>query len=143
MNDSVNAPKWFSVIAIIALVWNILGLLAFAMQMMMTPQMMAELPEAQQELYRTQPGWLNPAFAGSVIAGTLGALGLVLKKGWALPLLVISFVCLLAQQYYMHFMSNMFEVMGSGAMVLPMLVLAIAAFLIWQALHGRSRHWLT
>lgn len=143
MNETLKAPKWFMIVAIVALAWNLIGLAAFVAEMMMTPEAMAALPEAQQELYRTQPGWLPIVFAGSVIAGTLGALALVLRKGWALPMFVVSFVCLLAQQYYMWVMSNMVEVMGTGAMILPLMVLAIAAFLIWVSGFARGKRWLS
>ncbi|MFK8031655.1 MAG: hypothetical protein AB8G18_15570 [Gammaproteobacteria bacterium] len=142
MNETV-IPKWFKVIAVIALVWNAIGVMAFVMQMLMTSEMMAELPKAQQDLYATQPSWLELVFGGSVFAGLLGSLGLVLKKTWALPLLIISLVCLLAQNYYMYFMSNMVEVMGAGAMVMPTIVLLIAVFLVWLAWSGRGKGWLT
>lgn len=143
MNETTSVPAWFKVIAIIALLWNAIGVMAFVMQMMMTPEMMAAMPEAEQELYRTQPGWLTFVFGGSVFAGLLGSLGLVLRKAWALPLLIISLACLLAQNYYMHFMSNMFEVMGSAAMILPCMVLLIAIFLAWLAWDGRNKGRLT
>ena len=42
---SVNTPKnWFKPVVWAALVWNLLGVIAFAMHMMMTPEMIGKLP---------------------------------------------------------------------------------------------------
>ena len=43
-------PSWFKIVAVVALVWNLLGVMAFVGQMMMTPEMVAELPQAEQDL---------------------------------------------------------------------------------------------
>ena len=61
-------PRWFSVVAWVALVWNLLGVMAFAAQMMMTPEMLAALPEAERNLYENVPMWATIAFACAVLS---------------------------------------------------------------------------
>ena len=76
-------PMWFLIISIIALVWNALGVFAYLGQSLMTDEMLAQLPEADQQMYANLPSWYIGAFAVAVFAGTIGSLGLVIKKKWA------------------------------------------------------------
>ena len=43
-------PKWFTPIAWLLFVWNLLGLMAFVMQVTMSPEQLAALPEAERVL---------------------------------------------------------------------------------------------
>ncbi|MEM7083560.1 MAG: hypothetical protein AAF465_12580 [Pseudomonadota bacterium] len=137
------APTSYKVIAIVALIWNILGLLAFVAHLLITPDIIAAMPEARQALYLNAPGWLNVAFGSAVIGGTLGALGLVLKKSWSIPLLIVSLIGVLAQHYHSFFMSNTFDVLGQSAMVMPIVVIAICVFLVWFALNAKKKGYLS
>ncbi|MDH4013213.1 MAG: hypothetical protein OEU33_04170, partial [Chromatiales bacterium] len=53
-----NQPtRWFWILAIAALVWNLLGVMAYVMQVSMTEEALALLPEDQRVLYETVPAW--------------------------------------------------------------------------------------
>ena len=143
MNDTSAVPKWFWSVAVIALLWNLMGLAAFIMQVTMTDEVLAQLPVAEQELYANLPSWVNIAFGVAVMAGTVAAIGLILRKTWAFPMFVISLLGIIAQQSYMYFMSNVIEVMGAGSMVLPMLVLLLAIFFAWFSHSSSQKAWLT
>ena len=75
-----NTPNWFWILGGIAVVWNLMGLMAFAAQMMMTEESLAALPEEQQEIYKNLPAWINIFFAFAVIGGTAGSLLLLMKN---------------------------------------------------------------
>ena len=146
MNDEVQQteiPKWFLIVSIIALLWNLMGLSAFVMMMLTTEAQMAESLPEKQELYKNTPIWVSIAFALAVIAGTLGSVGLVMRKKWAMPVLILSLLGVIAQQTYMFFLSNTFEVEGSAAMALPILVLIIAIALVWFSKMSIGKNWLT
>lgn len=139
--EIVAIPKWFKVAAILAFVWNLLGVMAFVGQMMMTPEMIAELPQAEQDLYATTPIWATVAFAFAVFAGTLGSLALVLKKNMCYPLFVVSFVGVVVQMFHSFFISNSFDVYGPGGMIMPIMVIVIAFFLVRFAAKGINNKW--
>ena len=63
LTEKKPVPRWFIVTAALAVVWNLLGVAAFVMQISMTPEMIAELPEAQQALLESMPQWVLIAFA--------------------------------------------------------------------------------
>ena len=139
--ESIAIPSWFKIVAIIAFVWNLLGVLAFVGQMFMTPAMLAELPVAEQELYANTPMWATAAFAVAVFAGALGSLLLLMKKGLAIPVLTFSFVGVLVQMFHSFVMSKSFEVYGPGAAVMPMMVIIIAIYLVWLANKAQKNGW--
>ena len=85
----------FWIIAVLALIWNIMGVMAYLAQAFMTDDMKALLPEAEREMYENKPAWATAAFAFAVFAGLIGALALLLRKKWAtsLPYIVIRNYC--------------------------------------------------
>jgi hypothetical protein len=52
-----TAPRWFKVVAVVALLWNLLGCLTFFSDLCLSPDDVVELPQAQQALYAARPSW--------------------------------------------------------------------------------------
>ena len=75
-------PTWFIVVAVLALLWNALGLMAVVMDALTTPEQLAALPADQQALHQARPGWSVVGSFAAVVAGTLGSLALLLRKRW-------------------------------------------------------------
>ena len=73
-----TAPKWFMVVAAVLLVWNLLGVMAYVMQVTMSPETLAALPQEQRQLYESTPAWATAAFAVAVNFGALGCVLLLL-----------------------------------------------------------------
>jgi hypothetical protein len=140
---SNTAPMWFSVAGVLALFWNLMGVFAYLAQVRMTEADFAALPEAQRLLYETTPAWATGAFALAVFAGTLGCLLLILRKSLAAALLIISLLAVLVQMFHAFFMSKFFEVFGSDGMIMPVMVIAVAFFLVWMAEKGKKYNWLS
>jgi hypothetical protein len=137
-----EVPRWFTITAVVAVLWNLLGVSAFVMQMLMTPEMLAQLPEAQRELYESTPVWVTAAFAVAVFGGVLGSLGLVLRKVWSLLFLWLSLFAVLAQNAHGLLMSNALEVLGPQSLAMPALVIVVAVLLVMMARSANTRHWL-
>ena len=137
-----DVPRWFTITAVVAIVWNLLGVSAFIMQMMITPEILAQLPEANRELYEATPAWVTGAFAVAVFGGVLGSLGLALRKVWSLLFLWLSLFALLAQNAFSLFMSNALEVLGPQGLVMPAVAVVIAILLVLMARNANTRHWL-
>jgi hypothetical protein len=66
------------------------GGVAFALEMMITPEILAGLPEAQRELYVNIPLWVTVTFAVAVFAGAFGSLFLLMKKSPSTPFRIFS-----------------------------------------------------
>ncbi len=136
-------PKWFFITAVLAVVWNLLGVMAFIGQMMMTPEMLAELPQAEQALYESTPLWATLAFACAVFGGALGSLALLMKKALAQPLLIISLAGVTIQMFHSFVISNSFEVFGPGGVIMPAMVIIIAIILVCISAAAKKNTWLS
>lgn len=144
MNDTlaVKPPTWFWVVAGLGLAWNLLGVVAFVMQMTLTPEALAELSEAERQLVQATPLWVNMVYAVAVFGGALGCAALLTRKSWAVALLVISLLAVLLQMSYAFLMSDSLEVYGNAALVMPIIVIVIAIFLVWFAVMAKGKGWI-
>ena len=135
-------PRWWLPITILALLWNLVGCMAYLMDVRMTPEQIAALTPAQQELLNGRPAWAVAASAIAVWGGALGSLGLILRKRWALPVLIASLLGVLGQDFAMFVLADVTAVYGIVPLVLQCVVLLIAIGLILLARRGIARGWI-
>ena len=112
-----SPPIWFWVISVTFLLWYMMDMSMFFMRVFMTDEAINAMPANQQGMFRV-PQWVNIVFAGEVFGGTLGCVGLLLRKKWALWLFVVSIVGALSQTFYVYFLSDAISVMGTMAVVM-------------------------
>ena len=136
-------PGWFNVAAILALLWNLLGVMAFVGQMLMTPEQIAELPLAEQNLYAATPIWATLAFAIAVFSGALGSLALLMKKAFCYQLFVLSFIGVVVQMLHAFFISDSYQVYGPSGTIMPIMVLVIALVLVRFAAKANNNNWFS
>lgn len=136
-------PVWFWIAAALALVWNLMGVATYLMEVYADSSMVAELTEAERQLKASMPAWVMGAYAIAVFAGALGCLGLLLRKRWAKILLIISLVAVLAQQTWVFILSDVIAMLGTGAVVIPIIVIVVAVGLVWFAHYSERRGWLS
>ena len=137
-----SPPVWFWVISIVGLLWYLMDTSAFFMRLFMTDDAMKAMPENQQHLFQNIPLWVNIVFACEVFGGTLGCIGLLLRKKWALPLFVISILGVLAQTSNIWFLTDAISAMGAPAIVMPLVAIIIGTGMIVLAKSAISKGWL-
>jgi hypothetical protein len=135
-------PRGFWIIGLVALAWNLIGVMSYLMNVTAGPAALAALPEAERSLYTDIPAWATAAFAIAVFGGVLGSIALLARKAWAVPVFLVSLVAIVVQMAHALFMSALLEVRGASAAVLPLLILAIAACLVWYSRSAKERGWL-
>ncbi|HEX7769421.1 MAG TPA: hypothetical protein VF422_05275 [Dokdonella sp.] len=135
-------PAWFLPVAIVALLWNLLGCFAFASDLMLTPADIAKLEPGQQALYAARPGWAVAATAAAVIGGALGCLGLILRKRWAMPLFVVSLAGVVLQDIGLFALADGASLAGPVALALQGVVLLVAIGLVLLARTAIRRQWI-
>ena len=138
----MSTPTWFKVVAVLALLWNLLGCLAFFSDLRISPEDLAKLSEAQQALYAARPGWAVAATALAVFGGALGSIGLILRKRWALPVFVLSLLGILVQDFGLFVLADGASLAGPVAVVMQAVVLAVGIALILLSRKGIARGWL-
>ncbi|MGZ0017231.1 hypothetical protein [Yeosuana sp. AK3] len=136
-------PIWFWIVSIIALIWNLMGVIAYLGQAYMSDEVLNALPEAEQALYNDIPAWATAAFAFAVWGGALGCLFLIFRKKVAKLILILSFLGIVVQMVYNLFMSKASEVYGPGGEIMPITVIIIGAFLIWFSKKSETKGWIS
>ena len=142
MTEKIKPPVWFWIVSVLALIWNLLGAMAYLMQAMMTEEALNALPDAERALYENVPAWVTAAFAIAVWGGTLASVLLLMRKGLAYIVFIISFVGIVVQMIYNFGMSKAAEVYGPGGMVMPIMVLVFGLLLILMAKSSTAKGWL-
>jgi len=135
----VLVPVWFRVVAVLAVVWNAFGVAMYLSAVGIFGDPAAGLDEAQRAAQAAIPAWIMGAFAIGTFAGLIGSLGLVLRRIWAQPVMVVSLVALLVLEGWIVFFSGAVEQFG---LAVPIMVSAGAILLAWLATHARRRLWL-
>lgn len=145
MNDVIGAraPAWFRLLAVLGLAWNAFGVYIYLTKVGTFGDPLASLDPPHRELALSAPNWVTGAFAIAVFAGLIGTLLLVMLKRLAKPLLVLSLLAVLVQCAWIVGMSNARAVEGNMAFVMPGLVTAVAILLVWLAMAGDRRGWLS
>ncbi|MGB7452869.1 MAG: hypothetical protein WBM36_12150 [Lysobacterales bacterium] len=143
MSEKSNnkAPAWFMIAAAIFLVWNLFGVMAYIMQVTMSPDALAALSDEERLIFETTPAWATAAFAVAVNGGALGCLLLLLKRSLAGFFLQLSLAGVLVQMFHAFFMSQSYEVYGPGGMAMPVMVIVVAIYLVILAVMAKSNGW--
>ena len=100
------------------------------------------MSEAERMHYTGTPIWVKFANAIAVFAGAFACMALLLRKRWTTSIFVVSLLAILGQMGYGLFFSNMLEVQGNGAAVLSVVIIVVAAFLVWYAHSAKKKGWL-
>lgn len=133
MKTTTKPGTAFWIISVVALIWNLMGVIAYLAQAFMTDEMKALLPETEKEMYENKPAWATAAFAIAVFAGLIGAIGLLMRKGWTTTLFLISLLGILGHQVYIFFISGAINGANPSQMIMPLLVTVIGFFLVWYS----------
>lgn len=141
--ESTNKPAtWFWIVSAIALLWNLMGVMAYIAQVTMSPEALQALPENDRALYESAPAWATGAFAIAVWGGALGSVLLLLRRKLATSVLIVSFIGIIVQMVHSFGVANSIEVYGPGGMIMPIMVLVIGAGLIWFSRKASTNGWL-
>jgi len=142
MTTSTKPSTSFWIISILALIWNIMGVVAYLGQAYITDEALALLPEADQAYYNNVPAWVTAAFAIAVFSGFIGTVVLLMKKKFATSLFIVSFLAVITQSIYNLFIQNYADVTGVK-MIMPLVIIVIALFLVWYSKNETKKGVLT
>lgn len=146
--NTINKPnRGFWIIAIIALVWNIMGLFQFVAATFMQDSMLESYKELYTEeqvaLFTNIPSWYYVVFGICTITGFLGCIALLLRKKMAIPLFLISLLTVLVVQGYWLLGTNTIDLMGMEAVIMPIIVIIICIFLYFYSKGAAQKGWLS
>jgi hypothetical protein len=143
VQTSSGPPRSFYVISGLALAWNLVGVAIYIMQVTMTEEALAAMEPARRALMESTPTWLTGVYALAVNAGALGCLLLILRKAWAVPILVVSLLCIVVQMGYSLTMTEAMEVLGGAVVAQSALITAVGIYLVWYSRRAKDNGWIS
>ena len=138
-----NPPRGYWIVAGLALLWMLFGVVAWLMDFMMDEAALEQMSEGQRQLYAARPQWVFAVYGVAIFAGLAGAAGLLLRQRWSIAALAVSLLAVIVQFGYTFFVMNAIGHIGAGAALpFPLLILAIGVALLWFASRASRRGWL-
>lgn len=140
---TLKPPAWYWAVSALALIWMLFGVMAWFMDLAMDETALAQMSEAQQQLYRSRPQWIFMVYAIAIFSGLAGAVALLMRKAWAVPAFWISLIAVVIQFGYTFLVMNAARVLGAAqALPFPLVIFAIGALLLWLSVHARRVGWI-
>ncbi len=133
-------PAWFWAVAIGALLFEGAGAFLFADSLALDP---ATLPLDQRAIYDATPQWMTIAWAVAIGAGLFGAVGLIIRRRFAEPALLLSVIAVAVQFSGLFLVKQLRELTPEDHLLVPVVILVIA-YALWQAAKlARRKGWLS
>ena len=142
MTATNKPPIWFWVVSVLGLLWNLSGVANYLFNAYAQEAILETLNQAQRELFEAIPAWATACFALAVFSGSIGGIGLLLRKKWAKPLFIISLVTSTAQFIHWLFVQNAPEVFPNSY-TMPLLVTVIGIGLILFSNAAIKKGWIS
>ncbi len=145
MIDTLDPKPGFSywIIGTVALLWNLLGVMAYVMQVSATPEQLAAAYTPEQvELLLAIPAWATSMTAIATTFGVLGSILLLLRRKLSTVVYAISLVALIIQNIYSFGMTETLAVFGTTPLVIQSAVMLIAVFLVWYSRQAGAKGWM-
>ena len=132
-------PAWYWAIAVAALLFEGLGTFLFVSNLTLDP---ATLPLDQRSIFEATPQWMNLAWAVATGAGLIGAIGLLVRRRFAEPALLVSLLAVVVQVSGIFLVKQLRELTPEDHLIVPVTVLLIA-YAFWQSAKlAKRRGWL-
>ena len=144
MTTSNKPGAAFWIVAVLALLWNAMGVMRYLQQAYNSESFRELFNEEQLALIDSTPAWVTGVFAVAVFAGLIGCILLLVRKKWAIMTFLISLLAVLVQMGNSFFLTDAVEVFGTvEAIVMPIIVIAIAVFLYWWSKRCAAKGWIS
>jgi hypothetical protein len=133
------AARWYLIGAIASVLFMALGCAVYVMHVTADP---ATLPLDQRAAYAAEPAWLTGLNAVAVWVGLIGAVLLILKRGLAETLLLVSFIATLLWLAGLFVVPALRDALSTNDIAVAVIVTLITGTIYSFARHSRQRGWL-
>jgi hypothetical protein len=110
-----------------------MGVIAYLSDMFITSEEIAQLEPGLQELYLSRSMFQKVVYGLGVGGGLLGSILLILRKNLVIFFFLVSLIGVALQFVYGLAFTNSYDVLGPFSLILPAIVILVAAFLFWYS----------
>lgn len=143
MNVTTKPNTAFWIIAVLFLLWNLIGVFFWVSEFfLMTEEMKAAYSPEELELINSAPSWIMYVYAIGVFGAVLASILLLMRKKLSISLFGISLIAILIVQGFWIFGMDLVGVMGPKALIMPTIVIAAAIFEYFYSKGAARNGWL-
>jgi hypothetical protein len=143
LHTSTKPPIWYWIISILALLWNIMGVLNYLNKAYNTQGFREQYTNEQLEILLNTPAWVTAAFALGVFGGVIGSVALLLRKKWAYYLFLISLLGVIIQMIHNLFIIKSIDFYGPSAAIMTAMIIGFSLLLVWFSKKSISKDWIS
>ncbi|WP_338350571.1 hypothetical protein [Nonlabens tegetincola] len=141
MSYSAKPKLWFWILAIIFLLWNLIGVGFFMGELLKPDIMYADFTDEVMEYVENRPWWFMINYGIATIVSFLACVMLLFKSKIAVPLSVIGLVGIVISTIY-FFTSGITQVIPGAEQGFTIFILLMGIFLWLFARSSRKKGWL-
>ncbi|HVI05125.1 MAG TPA: hypothetical protein VM711_03420 [Sphingomicrobium sp.] len=135
-----KAPAHLWVVGILSLLWNAFGCYDYLMTNLRNQAHLSKFTAEQLAYFDSLPGWLTAFWAIGVWGGLAGAVLLLARSRHAVLAFGLPLIGAIVGLGYQMFLARMPASLKTGMMgVMPWVIIAVAALLLWYAMNSEKR----
>lgn len=131
MSDSRAATRGKWLVAIILLLWALMGDAAYLADVTTDPAVLSRSDPSAASAYAAMPWWIWSAYALAVWSGTAAAISLLLRRRAAVWFYAVSLIGIVIQFGWTFIMTDLIAQKGPSAMLFPMFIFIMGLFALW------------
>jgi hypothetical protein len=125
-----RTPVHLWIVAVLAFLWTLMGAFDYLATQLGLEFYMSQFSEEQLAYFNAFPAWMVAFWAFGVWGAFAGAIGLLLRKKWAVWAFVVSIAGMIVTTIYNFGMTNGAEIMGTGGVIFTVVIWVVAIFLL-------------
>ena len=142
MMTQAKPPIWFWIVAILLVLWEVMGCFACVSQIRLGAAAMGPVDDWSAKYYAALPVWYNWVYAVATFGGLLGGVALLMRHKLALPLFWISFAAVIVMFGYAFAATDLIAHKGLAQVLpFPLFIAAVGAFSIWLTGFVSGKDW--
>jgi len=133
-DSAAKAPLHLWIVGVLALLWNSMGCFDYVVTQTHNEAFLKDYPQEMLDFVYGLPSWVDAMWAFGVWGGFTGSLLLLLRKRFAAPVLLISFLGALTSMTHNYGFAGGMELMGDPfSLIMSGMILVVAAGLVMYA----------
>lgn len=138
--EGMRTPLHLWIVGILSTMWNAFGCFLYVMTQTRNPGFLANMTAEQRAYHETFPAAMDAAWALGVWGALAGSLLLLVRSRHAVTAFAVSLAGLAITSFYQYVLASPPPAPeGSGMSYIPVLIWAIAIFLLVYAIRMRRR----
>jgi hypothetical protein len=131
--QATTTPRHLWIVGIVALLWNLLGATDYLMTKTRNEAYMSQFTPEQLEFFYGFPAWLVAFWAIAVWGGVAGAVLLLMRKKLAVPVLVVSLLCMVVTAIHNYGFAGAADIVGGVGLLFSVIIFVVALALVIYA----------